>query len=879
MMSSEQQEAAFQSSPLIRQYLEIKGRYPEAILFFRVGDFYEMFFDDALIASRILQITLTSRDKEAKDPVPLCGVPYHAARAYIAKLIAAGRSVALCEQMEIAAARTSPKIIRREVVRIITPGTLIEPDLLAPKEPNYLAALVFSGPQKPSVVGLAYLDLSTGDFRTLEQESGDAALDAKIAALSAREILLSEHLLSNLSSLPLSLARERLKGFRANAFDPHRARATLCEHFQVGALAGLGCAETPWAASAAGALLAYVQETQKVALANITRLRTVLADGHLLMNSSTQRHLDLVGRPDKSPGLGLFGVIDETKTAMGGRLLREWLLHPLLEREKILMRQEAIEAFLSELPRRRALTSRLEAMGDLERLIGRIGLLQAQPRDLAALKESLQLLPELRAELSDFSAELIHHTRSDWDDLGDVAQRIRRTLVDDPPALLKEGGVIREGHCLPLDELRAIRRDGRSWLARLESEERSRTRIDSLKIRYNQVFGYYIEISRPNLSKTPPTYQRKQTLANAERFTTPELIELEGKILGAEEKISLLEAECFEILRQEIVRETRRIQQMAQKIAELDVLLSLASVAERGGYCRPEIGDGDLIWIKDGRHPILERVIPPGSFVPNDTQLGADRPMVILTGPNMAGKSTYMRQIALIVLLAQMGSYVPAREAHIGIVDRIFTRVGAQDDIVSGQSTFMVEMNEMAGILHHTTSKSLLLLDEIGRGTSTYDGVSIAWAIAEYIQAHLAARTLFATHYHELTALPEAHPGIRNANVAVREWNDEVIFLRKIAEGGCDKSYGIQVARLAGLPSEVIDRAKEILAGLESGDPPLSANRPAPPLDQASLFSEPPKTLPTTSPVLDAIRALDPDRMTPLEALIRLTELKRMAAD
>jgi DNA mismatch repair protein MutS len=861
-----------EQTPLVRQYLELKRQHPEAILFFRVGDFYEMFFDDAKLASRLLQITLTSRDKESKEPIPLCGVPYHAVRGYMAKLISAGHSVALCEQMENPAAVRGPaKIVRREVVRVVTPGTLIEPEILSPKAPNHLAALAPDLPSSPRRIGFAYLDLSTGDFRALECNAEGSTLEGELSAVAPREILLPAGF-----SPPLPLPEERIKSYRAAAFDPDQAKDRLCAHFKVQALAGLGCADSPLAAAAAGALLAYLQETQKVALSNLTTLKTILLQDHLLMNAATQRHLEITPASER-PGKSLFEAMDETRSPMGGRLLREWLQHPLIDAARITQRQEVVEAFLSDLSRRVRLQGFLESMGDLERIIGRIGLLQATPRDLAALKSSLRLLPEIRKEIADLRQSLIHEIVDQWDDLAETADRIERAIVDDPPASLKEGGVIREGHSPPLDELRAVRRQGSRWLLRLEAEERQKTRIESLKIRYNQVFGYYIEVTKPNLPKVPPTYQRKQTLAQAERFTTPELIELEGKILGAEEKIIVLEAELFEIERREIAQETRRIQEMARRIATLDVLLSFAEVASRHGYCRPEISEDLLIRIAEGRHPVLERLFAAGSFVPNDTELGGETAMIILTGPNMAGKSTYMRQVALIVLLAQAGSYVPAQEAWIGLVDRIFTRVGAQDDITEGMSTFMVEMNEMADILHHATPKSLLLLDEIGRGTSTYDGVSIAWAIAEHVQTRLSARTIFATHYHELTALPQAHAGIRNANVAVREWNDEVIFLRKIIEGGCDKSYGIQVARLAGLPQAVIHRAKEILAGLEAGglNPAIEASQAL--TDQGNLFTLPsPPSIPDPLlAVIEAIRSIDLNRTTPLEALARLAELQQ----
>ena len=899
-------------SPLMKQYRETKARYPDAILFFRVGDFYEMFFEDAVAASKILEIALTSRDKSKEDSVPLCGIPYHAASTYIAKLIRAGRSVAVCDQVEDP--RQAKGLVRREVVRVITPGTLIEPELLASNENNYLASVSLSkaGSGLPAAAGLAFVDLSTGEFN-LTQFDGPGAeeeLFSELARLEPKEILVSE---SDRPRFETSLGRRtpapattpRLCGFADGAFEPGRARRALLDHFRLQSLAGFGCEEIPIAVAAAGALLRYLQETQLTALGHLHPLKRYRKADHLVLDSTAQRNLELTRRlVDGRPEGSLLWALDRTLTPMGARRLRNWLLRPLLDLGEIRARQAAIETFRVETTRRDRLRSHLKDVGDLERIIGRVSLGTAVARDLVQLKNSIERLPAVYKGLAEAGSSapepgprsILETIRAEWDDLTDIHSRIGQTLVDAPPPGLHDGGLIRDGVDPALDELNGIARDGKRWISALETKERERTGIESLKVRYNQVFGFYIEVTKTHLSRVPPDYHRKQTLVNAERYITPELKDLETKVLGAEERSRVLEFEIFERLRTETAAAAARVQAMARSVGLLDVLSALAEVAATENYVRPEVDEGDEIRIIDGRHPMLERMLPRGSrFIPNDAIIdGRDNRLLVITGPNMAGKSTYMRQVALIVILAQTGSFVPAGEARIGRVDRIFTRIGASDDLMGGQSTFMVEMTETAAILHEATARSLILLDEIGRGTSTFDGLSIAWAVAEYLHhpARSGARTLFATHYHQLTELALTFSGIKNYNIAVREWNDEIIFLRKIVAGGTDRSYGIQVARLAGLPRDVIQRAMEILANLENGElnelgqPRLASHlkRPSdlpgagaevPGGDQFNLFN--PAAHPVGGEILRELRKTEPDRLTPLEALTLLHELKKKA--
>ncbi|MFY9270868.1 MAG: DNA mismatch repair protein MutS [Candidatus Manganitrophaceae bacterium] len=872
-------------TPLMKQYLDIKRRHPDAILFFRVGDFYEMFYEDAVTASKILQIALTSRDKNKENAVPLCGIPYHAASGYIAKLIRAGHAVAVCEQTEDPA--QAKGIVRREVVRVVTPGTLIEPELLSPKENNYLAAVTWDfslPPDRAKGFGLAYLDLSTGDFRMTSPDHW-SEIEEELSKIDPREMILPSTLEGKEAQLAPFGRRRPVRFVSPAYFSPERSEEILKAHFQVHSTVALGGDRS--SLPAAGALLGYVQETQKRALSNVLTIRPHSSGERMRIHPLAQRHLDLVPAGGETGKTTLFDLLDQTETAMGGRLLKEWILRPLLPPAKIIERQEGVALFYDDLPRRTRLRNLLEKMSDLERLIGRISLKAAHPRDLIALQESIALLPEIHKTISDLPAPvlLIAELVRSWDNLDDLSRLVENAIVPDPPLSIKDGGVIREGYLPRLDELRRFQKEGRSILTEIELQERRRTGIESLKVRYNQVFGYYIEVSESHLAKVPADYIRKQTLTRAERFTTEPLRETEEKLSGAEEAIRAMEGAAFEEVRQTLSRHAGRVQAMAQKIACLDLLAALAEVAHRNRYHRPEVNEGGTIRIVEGRHPVLEQIGKAGSFVPNDTLI--DPPakwLLVLTGPNMAGKSTYMRQVALIVLMAQIGSFVPAREATIGVVDQIFTRVGAHDALAEGMSTFMVEMTEMAQILRHATSRSLILLDEIGRGTSTFDGISIAWAIAEYVHSQrLGARTLFATHYHELTQLADANEGIQNYHVAVREWNDEIIFLRRMVEGGADKSYGIQVARLAGLPSEIVTRAKEVLKRLEENawrhdlSPPaepdlFSAPAPAAPAEESEVITHKP-----AHPVIDRLRQIDPLQITPLQALQLLAELTEEA--
>jgi len=849
-------------TPLMRQYRQVKQRYPDAILFFRVGDFYEMFYEDAIEGSRLLEIALTSRDKHKADQVPLCGVPYHAATSYIAKLLRVGRAVAVCDQVEDP--QTAKGLVRREVVRVYTPGTLIEPDLLAAGEPNYLAAIA----PGPSGAGVAWLDLSTAEFRVLELRAPwtDAVRD-ELLRIEPREILVPDEEAERLRATigPIVAA---ITPVPTSTFHRAAAHALLLEHFRVASLAGFGCDDKPLAVSAAGALLQYVTATQPGAsLSHVTRMQVSAQGGTMLLDRATQRNLELVRRAvDGQVSGSLLSVLDRTVTPMGARLLREWILRPLTDLAQIAARQEAVGDFHGHLDRRSRLRTSLRGVADLERLMSRIVLGVANARDLCALKDSIAAVPAITRVLAACTAPLLRERAEAWDDLAQLAAKIEQAIHPEPPASVKDGGLIRDGYNADLDDLRAISRDGKTWIAQIELQERQRTGIDSLKVRYNQVFGYYIEVTKANLSRVPAHYVRKQTLVNAERFITPELKALEDKVLGAEDRIRALEYELFDGLRREAAGSAPRVQTLARTLALADALASLAEGAAEGGYCRPELTTDDLLIIKDGRHPVLERQDLPGGFIPNDVLLGGpDHRLLIITGPNMAGKSTYLRQTALIVLMAQMGGFVPAKSAVIGLVDRIFTRIGAADNLVEGQSTFMVEMTETANILHHATSRSLIILDEIGRGTSTFDGLSIAWAVAEHLadRNRIGARTLFATHYHELTDLARTHTGVRNYNVAVRERGEEILFLRKIVEGGADRSYGIHVARLAGLPGDVVTRAEEVLKRLESGS-----------AQEIPAHLAPDPTLPPPHPILEEVRQMDLFSMTPLEAMNKLAEIK-----
>jgi DNA mismatch repair protein MutS len=848
----------------MRQYRELKQRHPQALLFFRVGDFYEMFYEDAVEGARLLEIALTARDKSKAEQVPLCGIPYHAAATYIAKVLKAGRAVALCEQVEDP--RLAKGLVRREVVRVYTPGTLVESDLLAASEPNYLAAVLV----KNERAGLAWLDLSTGEFRILETAgSWHERIRDELMRIEPRELLVPDAQKENLRrvvvpSVPLTSA----------VFDEGSAHTLLLEQFRVASLAGFGCDDKPLAVAAAGALIGYIKHTQPSAsLAHVTHISIEADQGVMTLDRATQRNLELIRRAvDGRVEGSLLGALDRSLTPMGARLLRDWVLHPLTDLPSILERQEAVAEFHDNLDRRTRTRAVLRHISDLERLMGRIVLGVANARDLLALKMSLEALPELNKQLDACKSHFLRRHDDGWNDLARVRILIERAIHPEPPASVKDGGIIRDRFNADLDELRSISRNGKAWITDIERQERERTGIESLKVRFNQVFGYYIEITKANLARVPDHYSRKQTLVNAERFTTEELKSLEEKVLGAEDRIRTLEFELFETVRKDVAAAAARVRALARTVAIVDVVAALAVLAAENGYCRPEMTSDDRLIIKDGRHPVLEQLSLPGGFIPNDVRLGGreDR-LLVITGPNMAGKSTYLRQTALIVLLAQLGSFVPAKAAVIGLVDRIFTRVGASDNLLEGQSTFMVEMTETANILHHASTRSLIILDEIGRGTSTFDGLSIAWAVAETLAdpGRIGARTLFATHYHELTELAGTHSGVRNYNVAVREHGEDILFLRKIVEGGSDRSYGIQVARLAGLPKPVISRAQEVLARLETG---MSGPAESP----MSAALDP--TLPPAHPLLEEVRQMDLFNMTPLEALNKLSQIKERLA-
>ncbi len=804
-------------TPLMKQYREIKHRHLDAILLFRMGDFYEMFDQDAVTASKVLEITLTARNKSKGIETPLCGFPYHAAEGYIAKLIRRGFKVAVCEQVEDP--KLAKGLVKREVIRVVTPGTVLDANLLDAKDNNYLASLY---PAKEGY-GLSFLDISTGNFFIAEVRGADnlVELDAMLARFTPREIVLPKgHQLSEGLGALLRQYTQAVNAYDDWTFDRETALRTLLDHFKTASLEGFGCNGMKIGISAAGAALRYIEDTQKTALTNIRTIRPFLAREYMMMDASCQRNLELARNIYDGSSQGtLLSILDFTATSMGGRKLREWLLNPLMNPAEIERRLDVVAEFKDSHQLRADLRASLGAVYDLERLISRASLGASNARDLIALKQSFTALPRIKEQLAGCSARLTFDLVEGWDDLQDVFELIDKAVYDDPPYTLREGKLIKKGFNAGLDDLRSISSEGKGWIAGIEQRERERTGIGSLKVSYNRVFGYYIEITRANLASVPQDFIRKQTLANAERFITPELKEYEEKVLGAEEKILDLEYRLFQEVRESVSARTVRIQDMARRLAILDSLLSLAEAAAKYAYSRPAILDGDTLRIVEGRHPVLEQLFSGERFIPNDTVLDCEEnQLIILTGPNMAGKSTYMRQVALITLMAQMGSFVPAREVQIGIVDRIFTRVGASDFIARGQSTFMVEMNETANILNNATDRSLIILDEIGRGTSTFDGISIAWAVAEYIHTKLRARTLFATHYHELTELALTMDRVKNYTVAIKEWNDQILFLRKVIEGGADKSYGIQVARLAGLPQAVIMRAKEVLANLEKAE-------------------------------------------------------------
>jgi DNA mismatch repair protein MutS len=810
-------------SPMMQQYQRLrKSIPPDTFLLFRLGDFYEMFFDDAKEASALLNVALTKR-----NGVPMCGVPYHAAHGYIRRLINAGRRVAVCDQMS--EPQPGRKIVDRQVTQIISAGTVSELSWLDAKRANYLGAIYADG----DAFGFAYADLSTGEFR-LTQAQDRQSLQDEIARVSPAELLISSEQKAQTGEIDHALE------YDSYAFLPEQAIFTLCEHFKVKSLDGFGCAQMPAAVAAAGAIVHYLKHQLRRKIDHLTSLRCDAPADHVLLDSATQANLELVesrGARDAS----LLSVLDRTITPMGARKLRAWILQPLRDLTELQGRQEMIGQLLQEPDLLGSIRAELKSIRDIERAAGRLSQASGNARDLVALKTSLQQIPTLKRELGKLidriefgrarppsapnvaeagglgDPALPEHLQTAIREMSALAEKLANALLDDPPLALKDGGIFRDGHDADLDALRQASREGKSWISQLQEREIVATGIKSLKVRYNSVFGYFIEITKSNLANVPAHYTRKQTTVGGERFITPELKEMEAKVLGADDRAQNVEYQLFQKLRDETLREIEPIQQTADAIAVLDVLCALAETARLFRYCRPELSDSLRLVIRDGRHPVLDQNLVDEKFVPNDTELdGENIRMAIVTGPNMAGKSTYIRQVALIVLMAQIGSFVPAESAELGLVDRIFTRVGASDDLARGQSTFMVEMNETANIINNATDRSLVILDEIGRGTSTFDGLSIAWSVAEFLYDKIKARTLFATHYHELIKLAEDRKGVCNLNVAVREWNEQIIFLRKIVPGGADKSYGIQVARLAGLPKEILDRAKEILAHLES---------------------------------------------------------------
>ncbi len=802
-------------TPMMKQYHAVKRRFPGKLVFFRLGDFYEMFYEDAVVASKELEITLTSRNRDKSgSPIPMCGVPYHSVDGYIARLLKKGYKIALCEQVEDP--RTAKKLVHREVTRILTPGTVVEELLLEPKDHNYLGSLLVTA----DGVGMAFMDLSTADFLTTEFQGEDAwekAVD-ELSRFRPRELVVPDHLNDQLKQMlakdwPSEWVSSPLDGWAFNVDFGHRI---LVEHFGVASLDGFGCEGHPFAIGAAGALVHYLRDTQLAQLGQVAALRFFAPADSLRLDASTVTNLELIQTLDGNRKGSLLSLLDQTRTGMGGRLLKSWLLAPLLNREEIKRRLDAVESLKLDVPRHDRLMRKLGEIHDLERLMSRVLLGVANPRELLSLRDSLMAIPSLRDLLRDLASERLAEICSRLDEVPEAIRLIEHAIADDPPNSANEPGVIRAGYSPELDELRSIRHSGKSYLATLEARERTRSGIQSLKVKFNQVFGYFIEVTKPNLPQVPADYVRKQTLVNAERFVTEELQTYEEKILGAEERIAALEKELFSQVRKRVGAESGRIQAGARLLGELDAYCAFADVALKNGYFRPQITDGDEISISQGRHPVIEFQSSP--FIPNDLYLNTTTDqLLILTGPNMGGKSTYLRQTALIVILAQMGSFVPAAEARIGIVDRIYTRVGASDNLARGRSTFMVEMIETANILNTATNRSLILLDEVGRGTATFDGLSIAWAVAEYLvqNPQHRAKTLFATHYHELTKMSEVHQGVKNYCMAIQEVGKEIVFLRKIKPGTADKSYGIEVARLAGLPRTVLRRAHEILERLE----------------------------------------------------------------
>ena len=871
-------------TPMMRQYMETKKEYPDCILFYRLGDFYEMFFDDALTASKELEITLTGKNCGLEERAPMCGVPYHAVDGYLNRLVSKGYKVAICEQMEDPA--TAKGLVKRDVVRIVTPGTNLDTQALDESRNQYIMCVVYIADR----YGLSVADVTTGDYFVSEIDDSEKLFD-EIYRYMPSELICNEAFY--MSGMDLDLLKEKLGitiyTLDAWYFDDEICARTLKDHFHVGALEGLGLADYDCGVIAAGALLKYLLETQKQDLSHITGLTVYASGKYMLLDSSTRRNLELCETlREKQKRGSLLWVLDKTKTAMGARTLRKYIEQPLIRKKDIEERLDAVAELKDQAISREEIREYLSSVYDLERLMCKITYQSANPRDLIAFERSLSMLPHIRCILQDMSSTLLKELYQELDPLEDLCALIQKAIVDDPPIAMKEGGIIKDGYHEEVDRLRTAKSKGKEWLARLEEQEREKTGIKNLRIRYNKVFGYYLEVTNSFKNLVPDYYTRKQTLANAERYIIPELKELEDTILGAEDKLYALEYELYSEVRDAIAAEVLRIQKTAKAVAQIDAFASLALTAERNQYVRPKINEKGTIDIRDGRHPVVEKMIPSEMFIANDTYLDDKKNRIsVITGPNMAGKSTYMRQTALIVLMAQIGSFVPASSANIGLVDRIFTRVGASDDLASGQSTFMVEMTEVANILRNATSKSLLILDEIGRGTSTFDGLSIAWAVIEHISNSklLGAKTLFATHYHELTELEGKISNVNNYCIKKKKKGDDIIFLRKIVKGGADKSYGIQVARLAGVPESVTSRAKEIVEELVQADittrikdiavqggekPKIKAKHyDEVDLAQMSLFD----TV-KDDDVIQEIEDLDLANLTPIDALNTLYQLQ-----
>ncbi len=873
-----------QLTPMMQQYILTKEQYSDCILFYRLGDFYEMFFDDALTASKELEITLTGKDCGQEERAPMCGVPYHAVDSYLNKLVSKGYKVAICEQVEDP--KLAKGIVKREVIRVVTPGTNLDAQALDETRNNYLMCIVYTADR----YGVSVADISTGEYLVTEIDDERRLLD-EVTRFSPSEIICNHPFYVSGVDIEDMKSRLGITVFSLDSwyFDDSLCARVLTEHFHVSALGGLGLSDYNCGVIAAGALLKYLMETQKTSIANLTRLVPYAIGKYMILDTSTRRNLELCETlREKNKKGSLLWVLDKTKTAMGARLLRKFVEQPLIDAKEIQARLDAVDELKNNAITREELREYLNPVYDLERLISRISYQTANPRDMIAFKTSLSMLPHIKYLMKSLEASLLKELEAQMDELADLHELIESSIVEEPPVGIRDGGIIKEGYNEEVDRLRSAKSDGKNWLAQLEAKEREKTGIRNLKVKYNKVFGYYLEVTNSYRDMVPDYYMRKQTLANAERYITPELKELEDMILGAEDRLYSLEYGLYLEIRSRVAEEIVRIQETAKAVAGIDVFASLALVAERGNYVKPVVNEKGVIDIKSGRHPVVEKMIPNDMFIANDTYLDNSRSRVsIITGPNMAGKSTYMRQTALIVLMAQIGSFVPAASAKIGLVDRIFTRVGASDDLASGQSTFMVEMTEVANILRNATRSSLLILDEIGRGTSTFDGLSIAWAVVEHISNTklLGAKTLFATHYHELTELEGKLTGINNYCIAVKEQGDDIVFLRKIIRGGADKSYGIQVAKLAGVPDSVIERAKELAEELTNAD--ITVHVQAPDTDDSARKKSRPKKYDqvdleqmslfdtvSDSDVLKELQEIDVSNLTPVDALNTIYRLQ-----